>query len=59
MKYHHVPKAKLAFKLLEDVLSNDLDEDLENFIGEVQALLNKALEVKTISTEISSGFYKT
>ena len=41
------------------MLSNEIDEDLENFIGEIQILLNKALEVKNISTSISSGTYDT
>ena len=59
MRYSHTPKAEVAFQLLEEVLSNEIDEDLENFIGEIQILLNKALEVKNISTSISSGTYDT
>lgn len=59
MRYSHIPKAEVAFQLLEEVLSNEIDEDLENFIGEIQILLNKALEVKNISTSISSGTYDT
>ena len=59
MNYPHIPKAEVAFQLLEEVLSNEIDEDLENFIGEIQILLNKALEVKNISTSISSGTYDT
>lgn len=59
MRYSHIPKAEVAFQLLEEVLSNEIDEDLESFIGEIQILLNKALEVKNISTSISSGTYDT
>lgn len=59
MKYSHIPKAEVAFQLLEEVLSTEMDENLENFIAEVQILLNKALEVKNISTEFSSGSYDT
>ncbi len=59
MNYSHIPKAAVAFQLLEEVLSKEIDEDLENFIGEVQLLLNKALEVKNISASISSGTYDT
>jgi hypothetical protein len=55
MNYEHNQKAKLAFELLSDVLKNDMDEDLENFIGEVRSLLDKALEIKQISDEINSG----
>lgn len=55
MNYEHNQKAKMAFELLVDVLKNDMDEDLENFIGEVRSLLDKALEIKQISDEINSG----
>ena len=57
MTYQHSPKAKLVFKLLNDILTNDLDENLEDFIGEVQDLLNKASEIKKISNEITYGSY--
>jgi hypothetical protein len=55
MNYEHNKKAEVAFELLVDVLTNDLDEDLENFIGEVRLLLDKALKIKRISDEINSG----
>ena len=59
MKYSHSSKAEKAFQLLEEVLSTEIDEDLNNFIKEIQILLDKALEVKNISTEFSSGSYNT
>jgi hypothetical protein len=55
MNYEHNQKAKLAFELLSDVLKNDMDEDLENFIGEVKLLLDKALKIRQIADEINSG----
>jgi uncharacterized iron-regulated protein len=55
MNYEHNKKAEVAFELLTEVLQNDMDEDLENFIGEVKLLLDKALKIKQISNEINSG----
>jgi uncharacterized protein HemY len=55
MNYEHNKKAEVAFELLSDVLKNDMDEDLENFIGEVKLLLDKALKIRQIADEINSG----
>jgi uncharacterized protein HemY len=55
MNYEHNKKAEVAFELLSDVLKNDMDEDLENFIGEVKLLLDKSLKIRQIADEINSG----
>lgn len=59
MKYSHNPKAEKAFRLLEEVLSTEIDEDLDNFIKETDHILKIAVEIKNISKSISSGSYDT
>jgi hypothetical protein len=57
MIYSHTLMTELAFKQIEIALKGSTHDELNDLVGEIKELYQKALLIQQISNEYESGYY--
>jgi len=57
MVYSHTINTELSFKQIENALKGATQDDLNNLVGEIKVLYEKALEIQELYNEYNSGSY--
>lgn len=57
MVYSHTPGTSLAFLQLENAIKGKTKDNLNELVGELKVLYDKAIEVDSMCNDIKSGSY--